>query len=75
MSNNDIGIDLGTSNIVMTMGNKGVVLSERISLLPPDSEYAQIINTADYEMKTEAGKLSVKKKQIKKAEQKAKKQE
>ena len=28
MSNNDIGIDLGTSNIVMTMGNKGVVLSE-----------------------------------------------
>lgn len=28
MSNNDIGIDLGTSNIVITMGNKGVVLSE-----------------------------------------------
>ncbi len=28
MSNNDIGIDLGTSNIVITMGSKGVVLSE-----------------------------------------------
>ncbi len=28
MSNTDIGIDLGTSNIVMTMGKKGVILSE-----------------------------------------------
>ena len=28
MANSDIGIDLGTSNIVMTMGSKGVVLSE-----------------------------------------------
>ncbi|MDE5861307.1 MAG: rod shape-determining protein, partial [Ruminococcus sp.] len=28
MSNNDIGIDLGTSNIVISMGNKGVVLNE-----------------------------------------------
>ena len=28
MANTDIGIDLGTANIVMTMGNKGVVLSE-----------------------------------------------
>ncbi len=28
MANTDIGIDLGTSNIVMTMGNKGVILSE-----------------------------------------------
>ena len=24
----DIGIDLGTANIVMTMGNRGVVLNE-----------------------------------------------
>ena len=63
------------SEIEQRLLKKGVVLSERISLLPPDSEYAQIINTTDYEMKTEAGKLSVKKKQIKKAEQKAKKQE
>lgn len=28
MANTDIGIDLGTSNIVMTMGKKGVILSE-----------------------------------------------
>jgi len=28
MANSDIGIDLGTSNIVITMGSKGVVLSE-----------------------------------------------
>lgn len=28
MTNTDIGIDLGTSNIVMTMRNKGVILSE-----------------------------------------------
>ena len=28
MSNNNIGIDLGTSNIVISMGNKGVVLNE-----------------------------------------------
>ncbi|MBE6855981.1 MAG: rod shape-determining protein, partial [Ruminococcus sp.] len=28
MANTDIGIDLGTANIVMTMGSKGVVLSE-----------------------------------------------
>lgn len=28
MSNMDIGIDLGTANIVMTMGNRGVILNE-----------------------------------------------
>lgn len=28
MANTDIGIDLGTSNIVITMGNKGVILNE-----------------------------------------------
>lgn len=28
MANTDIGIDLGTSNIAITMGNKGVVLNE-----------------------------------------------
>lgn len=32
---------------------KGVVLADRVSLLPPDAEYAQIINTADYSMITE----------------------
>ena len=40
---------------------KGVVLANRISLLPPDAEYAQIINISDYSMETEADTISVKK--------------
>lgn len=40
---------------------KGIVLADRISLLPPDAEYAQIINTSDYSMETEADTISVKK--------------
>ena len=32
---------------------KGVVLADRVSLLPPSAEYAQIINTADYSMVTD----------------------
>ena len=48
----------------------GVMLASRISLLPPDSTYAQIINTSDYQMRTHTerftaekhrGKASVKK--------------
>ncbi len=39
---------------------KGVVLAERISLLPPDSAYAQIINTADYRMSAAAGRFEAK---------------
>ena len=31
---------------------RGVVMASRISLLPPDSAYAQIINTSDYQMRT-----------------------
>lgn len=40
---------------------KGVILAERISLLPPGAEYAQIINTSDYEMRGEAERFKVKK--------------
>lgn len=40
---------------------KGVVLADRISLLPPSAEYAQIINTADYQMTEKAEKLQTKK--------------
>jgi len=40
--------------------DKGVVLAERISLLPPEAEYAQIINTADYEMIAGAERLKKK---------------
>ena len=40
---------------------KGVVLADRISLLPPSAEYAQIINTTDYQMTEKADKLQTKK--------------
>lgn len=50
---------------------KGVVLADRISLLPPDAEYAQIINTSDYSMETEADTISVKKQRRSASKQKA----
>lgn len=40
---------------------KGVVLAERISMLPVSPEYAQIINTTDYQMTAKAEKLQAKK--------------
>lgn len=40
---------------------KGVVLAERIALLPPNAEYAQIINTSDYDMEAETEEFSVRK--------------
>ncbi len=40
---------------------KGVVLADRISLLPPSAEYAQIINTTDYRMTKKAETLQTKK--------------
>lgn len=40
---------------------KGVVLADRISLLPPSAEYAQIINTTDYRMTEKAEALQTKK--------------
>ena len=36
MSKTDIGIDLGTANTVITLGKKGVVLSEPSALRRPD---------------------------------------
>ena len=41
---------------------KGVVLADRIALLPPSAEYAQIINTTDYHMTEKTYKLQAKKK-------------
>ena len=41
---------------------KGVVLASRISMLPPSAEYAQIINTTDYNMIEITDKLQAKKK-------------
>ena len=40
---------------------KGVVLAQRLSMLPVSPEYAQIINTSDYEMTAKAQKLQQKK--------------
>lgn len=54
---------------------KGVVLADRISLLPPSQDYAQIINTSDYEMETEAKKLEVKRQRRAAAKLKAMKKE
>lgn len=39
---------------------KGVVLADRVSMLPPSVEYAQIINTDDYDMSIEIESLQVK---------------
>lgn len=41
--------------------DKGVVLAERISLLPPNAEHTQIINTSDYAMNSQTEKLQIKK--------------
>lgn len=54
---------------------KGVVLADRISILPPDAEYAQIINTSDYSMETEADTISVKKQRRSASKQKAMRRE
>lgn len=50
---------------------KGVVLADRISLLPPEAEYAQIINTSDYYMENDAETISVKKQRKSRSKQKA----
>lgn len=42
---------------------KGVVLADRISLLPPSADYAQIINTSDYHVDKEADRIQVRKHQ------------
>lgn len=38
---------------------KGVVLANRISMLPPVEDYAQIINISEYEMTEEVDALEV----------------
>lgn len=41
------------------LASKGVIVKDRISILPPNLENAQIINMSDYEMKTVADKFVV----------------
>lgn len=50
---------------------KGVLPEKRISLLPPDAEYAQIINTSDYSISAEAGSVPEKKRRRPKPEKKS----
>ena len=54
---------------------KGVVLADRISLLPPSAEYAQIINTTDYNMTEKAETLQTKKQRRATTKRKALKKE
>lgn len=42
---------------------KGVVMADRISLLPPSADYAQIINTSDYRMEQQADRIQARKHQ------------
>lgn len=42
------------------LADRGVVLRERIALLPPSQDYAQIINVQDYQLTGEAALLDVK---------------
>lgn len=54
---------------------RGVVLASRISLLPPDAAYAQIINTSDYQMSVETERFTAEKRRGKAAEKKTMKAE
>lgn len=50
---------------------KGVIASSRISLLPPDIAYAQIINTSDYKMQTDVEEFTAERQQRKTTSNKA----
>ncbi len=54
---------------------KGVVLASRVQLLPPDKAYASIINTSDYEMKSQTKRFSAQTHRGKAAEKKTMKAE
>ena len=42
--------------------SKGVLVGKRISILPPDGAYAQIINISDYELEKEPERFEIKRK-------------
>ena len=48
------------SEIEKRLAKKGVILKDRLSMLPPTSDYAQIINTSDYKMIAKTENLAVK---------------
>lgn len=45
------------NEIEKRLAQKGVILADRISLLPPSADYAQIINTTDYKLEQEADRI------------------
>ena len=49
---------------------KGIVWKNRVSHLPPKAEYAQIINTSDYDMKTEVETFKIERRSEKDANKK-----
>ena len=49
---------------------KGVIVADRISMLPPDVAYAQIINTSDYDMQLQTSSFNTKSHRGKTAEKK-----
>lgn len=51
---------------------KGIVCKNRVSHLPPKAEYAQIINTSDYDMKTEVETFKTERRSEKNESKKAK---
>jgi len=55
------------AEIEKLLEQKGVVLSDRISMLPPDAQYAQIINMSDYSTSQDVEVLSVKRRQVQKS--------
>lgn len=51
---------------------KGIVCKNRVIHLPPNAEYAQIINTSDYDMKTEVETFKTERRSAKNESKKAK---
>lgn len=49
------------NEIEKRLAQKGVVLADRISLLPPSADYAQIINTSDYYMEKQTDRIHARK--------------
>lgn len=54
------------------LAQRGIVCKSRISHLPPKAEYAQIINTSDYDMKTEVETFKTERRSAKNESKKAK---
>ena len=65
----------GFKEIERRLLERGVILASRISLLPPDKAYAQIINTTDFEMRTDTKSFTTEKNRRKATKKKTMKAE